>query len=171
MPFPTTSVLDYGSVLAVIVPLMSLLKPLIEALPFARPGAPAHDNTIRVVTVLLAFAAICGMAYTSHTFDPQQLALYVGEALSIAVVGHASYRVVTRSGSSVATAGVNAPAPVQTLSSRLASVATALDAASTAGIVSGAATLTASTAPATPDATTTDAAAPLLTNEAASSAL
>ncbi len=79
----------------------SLLKPLVELLPFARPDAPLHDWTLRVLNVLLNLAAVFILASLNHQSISDNLLQLLVQAFGQAAGAQLLYSTTTRVGSSV----------------------------------------------------------------------
>lgn len=107
---------DAVALTAVATFLLSLIKPFVETLPFARTTSPTHDATLRLLNVLLnialaMLAALVAGQLTGATWLPLIL-----QGLAQAAGAHTLYQTTTRSGGSVGGQGTaGSSAPVQPL--------------------------------------------------------
>jgi hypothetical protein len=100
-----TQILDQTALAALVMMLLALVKPLIEALPFARPGAPLHGYILRGVLLLLNVAALVAQAAATNTLAPAPGQNAVTVALSIQYqaalasgLSHLAYQGLTKLG-------------------------------------------------------------------------
>lgn len=99
---PSGSILfDAVALAAIATFLLSLLKPFVELLPFARTTSPTHDATLRLLNVLLnialALLAACAAGQlTATTWLPLIL-----QGLAQAAGAQTLYHTTTRSGGSI----------------------------------------------------------------------
>jgi hypothetical protein len=105
LALPSGSILyDAVALAAIATFLLSLLKPFVELLPFARTTSPTHDATLRLLNVLLnialaLLAALAAGQLTATTWLPLIL-----QGLAQAAGAQTLYHTATRSGGSILTA-------------------------------------------------------------------
>jgi len=97
--FDGNVLLDGVALAALTTYIISLLKPFIEMLPFARPYASTHDATLRVLNVVLNGVAVVGLQYQAGHFDPNNWLAYAVVALGQAIGSQGLYAVVTSTSS------------------------------------------------------------------------
>ncbi|MGZ3676049.1 MAG: hypothetical protein ACXVCO_17230, partial [Ktedonobacterales bacterium] len=92
---------DAVALAAIATFLLSLIKPFVELLPFARTTSPTHDATLRLLNVLLnialaLLAALAAGQLTATTWLPLIL-----QGLAQAAGAQTLYHTTTRSGGSI----------------------------------------------------------------------
>lgn len=97
---------------AVVTFLVSSFKPFVEQVPFARPGAATHDATIQLLNAVLNIGLVLAIAAASGDLTAQSALPLALQALGQMAGAELLYKRTTRSGGSVASSSVAAPAPV-----------------------------------------------------------
>lgn len=125
-----------AAIAAVVTFLIGILRPFIEQLPFARPSAPLHDATLRLLNLAFNLAGVFGLTAAAGALTITDWFPLLIQAIAMASGSHLLFHGVTSSaGASGSARGVtatptSAPAP-STAASVSASVGSAVGAAVT----------------------------------------
>lgn len=95
---------DAVALAAIATFLLSLIKPFIELLPFARTTSPTHDATLRLLNVLLNIALALLAALAAGQLSATSWLPLILQGLAQAAGAQTLYHTATRSGGSILTA-------------------------------------------------------------------
>jgi hypothetical protein len=87
-----------AAIAAIVTMLIGYVRPFIEQLPFARPSAPTHDATLRLLNLLLNLAGVLALAATAPGGVQPTDWLPLGiQTLAMAAGSHIIFHTVTSS--------------------------------------------------------------------------
>ncbi len=98
---------DAVALAAIATFLLSLIKPFVELLPFARTTSPTHDATLRLLNVLLNIALALLAALAANQLTPTTWLPLILQGLAQAAGAQTLYHTATRSGGSILAATGN----------------------------------------------------------------
>ena len=95
------AVIDATAMAAVVTFLVSVLKPFVEELPFARVGSTTHDASLQLLNVLLNAGLVVLVAAAAGSLSLPTVLPLVLQALAQAAGAQVLYTTTTRLGGSV----------------------------------------------------------------------
>ncbi len=99
--FPGVPLLDATALAGLSMFFVSVFKPFVEKVPFARVDASTHDATIRLLNLLVNAGLVLGLAATASTLSLSNWPTYLVTAVGQAIGSQALYSAATSSGGSI----------------------------------------------------------------------
>jgi hypothetical protein len=96
-----TSIVDAATTAAIITWVVSVAKPFVEQLPFARVGAPTHDATLQLGQLAANLLTVFALAAVGGTLTGQNVVPLLVQGFAQAAGAEVLYKTLTRSGGSV----------------------------------------------------------------------
>lgn len=95
------TVVNGAATAAIIAWIVSVAKPFVEQLPFARTDSPTHDATLQLGQLAVNLLTVFALAMLGGTFTSADVLPLIVQGFAQAAGAEVLYKTVTRSGGSV----------------------------------------------------------------------